>query len=310
MWHISLLHLSEKAFVSLQAPPAKAAAVSLVHERNNGVAGVPVDKGQEKPLVDLSVLSPVGSGLSEKYKEERQEQQDREETHREMKREQRREDRERTDLSKPPPQRASKGVKPESRLPKSEKALASSLLASSAASPISPGMTGWPGAMSSLGYFPVAAASMTGSSSVDKNPQRRVSPFSDIPPQQPWKRCASHVWIAHFIDAQQQVNQHPFFVAGLYGGKSYNQNMSLLPPGALYGSSGGAAQLPSVPGSPMSSAIALGVGLGVGEGALGATTISAAKDREREMIAAATFMEVFSQNAVLQQQQPILSLQV
>jgi hypothetical protein len=122
MWHISLLHLSEKAFVSLQAPPTKAAAVSLVHERNNGVAGVPVDKGQEKPLVDLSVLSPVGSGLSEKYKEERQEQQDREETEREMKREQRSKDRERTDLSKPPPQRASKGVKPESRLPKSEKA--------------------------------------------------------------------------------------------------------------------------------------------------------------------------------------------
>ncbi|KAH9557301.1 hypothetical protein CY35_07G079400 [Sphagnum magellanicum] len=295
--------------IDLMAPPTKAAAVSLVHERNNGVAGVPVDKGQEKPLVDLSVLSPVGSGLSEKYKEERQEQQDREETEREMKREQRSKDRERTDLSKPPPQRASKGVKPESRLPKSEKALASSLLASSAASPISPGMTGWPGAMSSLGYFPVAAASMTGSSSVDKNPQPRVSPFSNIPPQQPWKRCASHIWIAHFIDAQQQVNQHPFFVAGLYGAKSYNQNMSLLPPGALYGSSGRAAQVPSVPGSPMSSAIALGVGLGVGEGALGATTISAAKDREREMIAAATFMEVFSRNAVLQQQQPILSLQ-
>lgn len=43
--------MSEKAFVSLQAPPTKAAAVSLVHERNNGVAGVPVDKGQERPLV-------------------------------------------------------------------------------------------------------------------------------------------------------------------------------------------------------------------------------------------------------------------
>jgi hypothetical protein len=168
MWYVSLLHLSEKAFVSLQAPPTKAAAVSLVHEMNNGVAGVPVDKGQEKPLVcqqlltlvysvvhvrwfarhfcslcemmllvdcnylivqisfliqvDLSVLSPVGSGLSEKYKVEKQEQQDREETEREMKREQRSEDREGTDLSKPPPQPASKGVKPESRLPKFEKA--------------------------------------------------------------------------------------------------------------------------------------------------------------------------------------------
>ncbi len=72
--------------------------------------------------VDLSVLSLVGSGFSEKYKEEKQEQQDREETQREMKWEQRSEDRDRTDLSKPPPQRASKGVKPESRLPKSEKA--------------------------------------------------------------------------------------------------------------------------------------------------------------------------------------------
>jgi hypothetical protein len=37
--------------IDLMAPPTKAAAVSLVHERNNGVAGVPVDKGQERPLV-------------------------------------------------------------------------------------------------------------------------------------------------------------------------------------------------------------------------------------------------------------------
>lgn len=142
----------------------------------------------------------------------------------------------------------------------------------------------------------------------------QVSPFSNIPPQQPWKRCASHVWIAHFIDTQQQVNRHPFFAAGPYGGKSYNPNMSLPPPEALYGSGGGMAQLAAVAGPPTSSAVALGAVLGVGEQVLSSTTITGAKERERERErerkAAANFMETLNRDPSTQQQQPSLSLQV
>lgn len=58
---------------------------------------------------------------------------------------------------------------------------------------------------------------------------------------QPWKRCASHVYIAHFIDAQQQMNRHPFIQAAyqnsatLFGSKSYNLNIPLTPAEALFG---------------------------------------------------------------------------
>jgi hypothetical protein len=142
----------------------------------------------------------------------------------------------------------------------------------------------------------------------------QVSPFLRLPPQQPWKRCASHVRIAHFIDTQQQVNQHHFFSTGLYGGKSYNanlSNMSLPPPDALCGNSGaGGTQVAAVASPPRSSGIALGAGLGVGHQGLGATTIPGTKEREKERIAGHTFMEGLNWSLAPQQQQPTLCLQV
>jgi hypothetical protein len=75
--------------------------------------------------VDVSVTAPVVSGWIETAKDEmgEQEQQGREETETEMPKEQESDkERERTDMSKLPPQRASKSVKPESRPQKSEKA--------------------------------------------------------------------------------------------------------------------------------------------------------------------------------------------
>jgi hypothetical protein len=157
------------------------------------------------------------------------------------------------------------------------------------------------------------AAAVTGASSVDENPLPRVSPFLRLPPQQPWKRCASHVRIAHFIDTQQQVNRHHFFSTGLYGGKSYNtnlSNMSLPPPDALCGNSGaGGTQVAAVASPPRSSGIALGAGLGVGHQGLGATTIPGTKEREKERIAGPTFMEGLNWSLAPQQQQPTLCLQ-
>jgi hypothetical protein len=130
-----------------------------------------------------------------------------------------------------------------------------------------------------------------------------VPPFSNMPPQQPWKRCACHVWIAHFID-RQQSNRRPFFTAELYGGKSYNPNMSLPPADPLYGSNGGGSPQVGAVAGPSMSSVALGAVLGAGE------RVSGAKERERERIAAATFVEVLNQNSASQQQPPSLSLQV
>ncbi|KAH9551690.1 hypothetical protein CY35_09G026100 [Sphagnum magellanicum] len=320
----------KKLDIDLMAPPSKPALGSL-SEGSNNVAEMPVEEGPENPLGDSSVISPVANGWIEKESSEKRqetEQQEREETETEMPKEQESEDRERTDLTKLPLPQASEGVKPELRPQKSEKTLAGSLLASTAASPISPGMPGWPGVMPSLGYFPSAAAAaaaaaalaaawpaaaVSGASSVDENPLPRVSPFLRLPPQQPWKRCASHVRIAHFIDAQQQVNRHHFFSAGLYGGKSYNanlSNMSLPPPDALCGNSGaGGTQVAAVASPPRSSGIALGAGLGVGHQGLGATTIPGTKEWEKERIAGPTFMEGLNWSLAPQQQQPTLCLQ-
>jgi hypothetical protein len=86
--------------------------------------------------------------------------------------------------------------------------------------------------------------------------------------------------------------------------------MSLPPPEALYGSGGGMAQLAAVAGPPISSAVALGAVLGVGEQVLSSTTITGAKERERERKAAANFMETLNRDPSTQQQQPSLSLQV
>ncbi|KAH8945760.1 hypothetical protein BDL97_12G057500 [Sphagnum fallax] len=302
--------------IDLMALSSKA-ALPLSSERNDNATGTQGEEVQEKPLVDVSVTAPVVSGWIETAKDEmrEQEQQGREETETEKPKEQESDkERERTDMSKLPPQRASKSVKPESRPQKSEKAsaaVASSLLASTVALPPSTGMPGWPGVMPSLGYFPAAAgwpaASSTVASSVDEIPQPRVSPlvppFSNMPPQQPWKRCACHVWIAHFIDRQQQSNRRPFFTAELYGGKSYNPNMSLPPADPLYGSNGGGSPQVGAVAGPSMSSVALGAVLGAGE------RVSGAKERERERIAAATFVEVLNQNSASQQQPPSLSLQ-
>jgi hypothetical protein len=73
--------------------------------------------------VDVRVMSPVASGRIEREERQEQEHQEKDETEREIPMEQEREkERDRMDLSKLPLQWTSKGVKPESRPEKSEKA--------------------------------------------------------------------------------------------------------------------------------------------------------------------------------------------
>ncbi len=73
--------------------------------------------------VDVRVMSPVASGRIEREERQEQEHREKDETEREIPKEQEREkERDRMDLSKLPLQWTSKGVKPESRPEKSEKA--------------------------------------------------------------------------------------------------------------------------------------------------------------------------------------------
>lgn len=53
-----------------------------------------------------------------------------------------------------------------------------------------------------------------------------------------WKRCASHVYIAHFIDYQQQISRHPYFNPAYqnYAPKPYNLNIPLAPTESIFGS--------------------------------------------------------------------------
>ena len=63
------------------------------------------------------------------------------------------------------------------------------------------------------------------------------------PQRAAWKRCAQHVYIAHFIDMQQQLNRHQSFFTGGGGAypKSYNLNVPLAPSESVFGGAGGGA---------------------------------------------------------------------
>ncbi|CAM6093811.1 unnamed protein product [Calypogeia fissa] len=135
-----------------------------------------------------------------------------------------------------------------------------SVSSSVATLPLSVGMAGWPLGVPSVAYFSSGAAAAaaanvswpgespaSGLASIDENMSPAVQqPYLIQAHQpQPWKRCASHVYIAHFIDAQQQMNRHPFIQAAyqnsatLFGSKSYNLNFPLTPVEALFGGSSG-----------------------------------------------------------------------
>lgn len=78
-----------------------------------------------------------------------------------------------------------------------------------------------------------------------------------------WKRCALHVYIARFIDMQQQLNRHQSFFTGGNGGypKSYNLNVAVGPSEAVFGGAGGGVAVGVV------GAAAGGAGGGGGAGA-------------------------------------------
>lgn len=100
-----------------------------------------------------------------------------------------------------------------------------------------------------------------------------------MPPRQAWKRCALHVYIARFIDMQQQLNSHhPFYTSAnnMYGAKPYNLNMPLSPVESLFGSATGAPLVGSASGPSAASSSAAAVNLEACDRGLSAAANAAA----------------------------------
>ena len=68
----------------------------------------------------------------------------------------------------------------------------------------------------------------------------QVTPLTMGTQRAAWKRCAQHVYIAHFIDMQQQLTRHhSFFPGGSQAYlKSYNLNVPLAPSEPVYAGAG------------------------------------------------------------------------
>lgn len=151
------------------------------------------------------------------------------------------------DSSKLLPQKQERITNTDSRMQKQEKPDVPSLAVSASCavscstngaagpSPISMAVAGWPGALSALGrYFGPAAAtwpgpSLPGMMPVEGNLMKGIQRWQML------KRSATHAYIAHFIDYQQQMARNPFWTAAygnptaLYGGKPYNMNIPFAP---------------------------------------------------------------------------------
>ncbi|XP_073392668.1 uncharacterized protein [Physcomitrium patens] len=98
----------------------------------------------------------------------------------------------------------------------------------------------------SLGYFPTPAPA-----AVPEVSSSTLQVPYIVPQRAAWKRCALHVYIAHFIDLQQQLKQHQSFFGGPNQGysKSYNLNVAV---------GGSDAVLGGAVGSPMVGGVGAG----------------------------------------------------
>ncbi|BBN08424.1 hypothetical protein MPTK1_4g11470 [Marchantia polymorpha subsp. ruderalis] len=198
----------------------------------------------------------------------------------------RKEEREKSEHGKqqPPVQRSGKMGKSESRVQKAERAAsanatsaASSFLASApppgaavaagvSSAPLSVpgGVSGWAMGMTGagvpgVGYYDstaAAAATWPGAPVPGAPPGDETAPPVQLPhtyilqqqqQRQPLKRCARHVYIAHFIEMQQNIQRQSYLHATAYqnsaslfgpqlGTKSYNLNHPLPPSESLFGS--------------------------------------------------------------------------
>ncbi|KAH7426174.1 hypothetical protein KP509_11G088100 [Ceratopteris richardii] len=95
-------------------------------------------------------------------------------------------------------------------------------------------LAGWMGGLPQLGYYGPAASSWAGGASLSnasldgKTTQSAMQlPHGPLlpPPVPRMKRCATHVFIAHFIYREQQVSRHSFWSAAICRAAPYNLNI-------------------------------------------------------------------------------------
>ncbi|XP_024519470.1 protein TIME FOR COFFEE isoform X2 [Selaginella moellendorffii] len=137
-------------------------------------------------------------------------------------------------------------------------AASSFLNATTGTSHTAPARANWPAGYyapppSAVAAAAAQAAALTGTSTEENNASHpQIMPY--LSGRHTWKRCAIHVFIARFIDLQQQVARHSLMAATLsYGGKPYNLN---IPADAVF-ANGGILPSASGMGSSVSSGLAL-----------------------------------------------------
>lgn len=93
-----------------------------------------------------------------------------------------------------------------------------------------------------------------------------------------WKRCALHVYIAHFIDMQQQLNRHQTYIAASNQGfsKSYNLNVPFAPSDGVFGGAAGNIMAGAVGGTLVNNSGGGNANLEATERGLNAAAIAAA----------------------------------
>uniref|UniRef100_A0A7I4A8S5 Uncharacterized protein n=1 Tax=Physcomitrium patens TaxID=3218 RepID=A0A7I4A8S5_PHYPA len=306
----------QKREIDLMVAPSKLeGALGREKDGEIGDGDLGVRDTVESPAVDMVVVASVGDGQRESEevhrvemekttsnsKEEREKEmiQDLErercerERHREVgsqrelaeemaKERDKEKERERAEASKMIVQRSSKSTKGENgRVQKAERAafpgsappdasISAVVSGNMAPLPKSMGMLHWPSGMP--GYFPTAAAPAAD----DGTPTVQL-PYI-MPQRASWKRCALHVYIAHFIDMQQQLNRHQTFIAASNQGypKSYNLNVPFAPSDGVFGGAAGNIMAGAVGGALVSGSTGASANLEATERGLNAAAIAAA----------------------------------
>ncbi|GLJ21723.1 hypothetical protein SUGI_0404890 [Cryptomeria japonica] len=140
------------------------------------------------------------------------------------------------------PQKQSRTLINEPKIEKEEKSVSEGVMGSNVCAsssvvtsmPISMTVPGWP----PLGYFAPAAANWAGASSLPgvlpiegTNSTPAIQPPYILQKSRPsWKRCATHSYIAHFIECQLRMSRHSFWPpANFFASRQYNLNAPLPP---------------------------------------------------------------------------------
>ncbi|XP_057872999.2 uncharacterized protein LOC131079129 isoform X2 [Cryptomeria japonica] len=160
-------------------------------------------------------------------------------------------DRSKHDVGKESPRGSGKNVKADSRVQRGDRSASATTSMPIAVTgvtgptlPLSMGLSGWSAGLPALGYYsPVAAAAaaaaaaawpsslpLAGTSPVDENIKLPLPLF--LQTRQPLKRSATHVYITHFIESQQQLRKNPLWAAA-FAANTYNLSIPMAPGGLL-----------------------------------------------------------------------------